>query len=46
MVVDIVATDIDRAESDVLARRLDSKRRHSMGRGDLSVCDAIGNTFI
>ena len=46
VVVDIVAIDMDRAEYGVLGRRLASKRRHSMGRGDLSVCDAIRNTFI
>lgn len=44
--VDIVAIDMNGLEYDVLPRRLASKRWHSMGRGDLSVCDAIRNTFI
>lgn len=46
VVVDIVAIDMDGLKYDVLPRRLASKRWHSMGRGDLSVCDAIRNTFI
>lgn len=45
VVVDIVAIDMDGLKYDVLPRRLASKRWHSMGRGDLSVCDAISNNF-